>query len=351
MVPVTVSGLGPYVPDPPTTLLLDLSLVEEAIQTTDEARGILEDARVQAQQILDTARGEADSMLANAKTEAEDITTAASDEARRIRSEVTGEAEAMRAEYADEADRLRAETEQSLEDIREAAHEDRARAVAELEAARSEVDVIIREAKAAAAALVEEAQESANRTYHAAQEDAIAEAARILESARLDAERIVSDSGERITDLQALHEIELATLAEREAQLAARIVELESAIGAEPTPLQGRHAAEARSPGQEDREEPLPELPKRKAQPVDETPSPWMVPETSASAEEGQAVAPPEEEPLDDGEDREPEDVPERTRPEVGSSPRPAQTLIEPLRPAVFRATATEPGRKKRRRK
>lgn len=351
MVPVTVSGLGPYVPDPPTTLLLDLSLVEEAIHATEEAREVLEDARLRAQQIVDAARAEADRMLSDAKTEAEDLTTAATDEARRVRSEVAAEAKSMRAGHTEEAERLRAETERSLEEIRAAANEDRNLAATELEAARAEVDVIIREAKAAAATLVGDAQESAIRTIHTAQDDAIAEASRIVESARLEAGRIIADAGERIADMQALHEIELATVGEHEGLSAARLVELATALGATPAPLNGRHSEQSRAGADDGDAEPLPELPQRTATVADDAPSPWMIPVAEATEDEDEEREQTEPVSVPDRDDHRSDDAPARSGVEAGSAPRPAQTLIEPLMPAVFRATATDPGRKKRRRK
>lgn len=315
-VPVTVAGLGPYVPDPPTTLLLDVSQIEEAARVTAEAGEILDAAHLEADRIVETARADADRVLSEA-----------TEHAAALKAESEAAGDAMRAAHAEESERLRAEAEQALEEIRAAAEDDRVRAASELEAARIEVDAIVREGQSAASALVTEAKRKAKETLQAARDEAARQADRIEPGSRNGAGRAAAEAAVRMTDLQAVRDAERASAAPSETQPAPS-----------PPDRDGAAARHLRSgPVSTDLLDPV------------DQPDPAAPEEHFDHALDGEG-------PTETSEAADAGDVaPERTasgRPEgTPSSPRPAAILIEQLQPAVFRATATDRGRRKRKKK
>ncbi len=315
-VPVTVAGLGPYVPDPPTTLLLDVSHIEEAARITAEAGEILDTAHLEADRIVETARADADRILSEA-----------AEHAAALKAESEAAGGAMRAAHAEESERLRAETEQALEEIRAAAEDDRVLAASELEAARIEVDAIVREGQSAASALVAEAKRKAKDILQAARDEAARQADRIEAGTRNGAGRAAAEAAARMTDLQAVREADRATVTANEAQPAASRPDRDGAAARHLRngPVSTDLLEPADHPDSADPEEDF---------------DPDLDVDTPGAASE---VA-------DAG-----DVAPERTasgRPEgTPSSPRPAAILIEPLQPAVFRATATDRGRRKRKKK
>jgi hypothetical protein len=315
-VPVTVAGLGPYVPDPPTTLLLDVSQVEEAARVAAEAGEILDAAQLEADRIVETARADADRIVSEAAEHAASLKAA---------SEADGDA--MRAAHAEESARLRTETEQALEALRTAAEDERVRAASELEAARIQVDAIVREGQAAASALVADAKRKAKEILQAARDEAARQADRIEASSRNGAGRAAAEAAARMTDLQAVREADRSALAASEAQPAASRPDRDGTAA--------RHLRNG--PVSTDLLEPADHP--HSADPEEFFDNDLEVEASGETSEVGEA-----------------DDVTSEGlvsgRPEgTPTSPRPNTILIEPLQPAVFRATATDRGRRKRKKK
>ena len=315
-VPVTVAGLGPYVPDPPTTLLLDVSQIEEAERITAEAVEILDSAHLEADRIVQTAQADADRLLSDA-----------AEKAAALKAQSEADGDAMRSAHAEESARLRTETDQALEEIRTAAEDERVLAASELEAARIEVDAIVREGQAAASALVADAKRKAKEILQAARDEAARQADRIEAGSRNGAGRAAAEAAVRMTDLQAVREAERASVPASEVQPAASRPDRDGTAA--------RHLRNG--PVSTDLLEPSDHPDSADPEEYFDHDLEVEGPGEASEVAEAGDVAP---------------EGPASGRPEgTPTSPRPNTVLIEPLQPAVFRATATDRGRRKRKKK
>lgn len=388
--PVAASGIGPYIPDPPTTLLIDVGahLAEITADTVGEAQAtaqqIVGSAEEEAKTVLETAQRAADELQQQAQAAADEAAEQAvstieqaEEEARRAATSAAEEVEEIKAAARADAAELRAATQAEIDELLSSAQVE---ADAVLAAARTEAESVLAEAEQTvieqnavalaqaeavsaledarqrAAELLSDAQASAEQILATAREDAQLEASRIRESAEIDALSSVESVDERIADIQAIHQIELATLSEREARLKNRISDLEvqisKGIGAG---ANGKAGVSTRTPKAP---EPSRNGGGRKARTSKSEPeaapkrSPWLIPddeETEPTADAPVLVA--EDEPEPEAvvvEEQAIETEQEAPLFESTGELRPAESLIEPLRPAAFRAG---PGDKKRKRR
>ena len=222
--PVTVPiGLGgkttPYVPDPAPTLMIELPSVE----TNQEL------ARIAALEAA--AEDEAHRITEEALATAEQIRQEAVEAANGERQAVQGEI----AEQRDALDRERAELAQLAEDLENRSRDLEARSAA-LDARLSRADDDVAEA----ARILADARTDAETTLHEAQaaaeaiiQDAVSQAqdtaSELIGEARnsVDAEELLS---ERLSEVEAMHRVEVQVLTQREAELLDRIARLEASL-------------------------------------------------------------------------------------------------------------------------
>lgn len=217
-VPVGFGGkTPPYVPDPAPTLVLELPSTETL---RDQARieALEAAARHQAEAIITRAEQEAAQIREEARQESERAIEENEREAGRLAEErnrlakLQTDLAAESATRQEEADTLSQRLAQ-LDERLARADDDVAEAGRILAQAREDAEAILEEARTAAESIVQDAHDHAN--------------AMRTEQALQDATDVEAMIAERVAEIESLHVIELSMLADREAELLARLNELE----------------------------------------------------------------------------------------------------------------------------
>lgn len=229
--PVTVPvGLGgktaPYVPDPAPTLIIEFPSVETNRELARIA-SLATAARHEADLITGKARSDADEQRQEAAVAAERIRSAAESERQAALEEIATEREAAAADREDLARKTEdlEGRQRDLERSRSAldgrlarADEDVAEAARILASARTDTEAMLQEAEATADSMIQDAMSQA----HAA-------AAELVGHARdsVDADQLIS---QRMAEVESMHRVEVQVLTEREVELLNRIAHLEAKL-------------------------------------------------------------------------------------------------------------------------